>query len=164
MTGVTEPVTVMRGTYYEDHEPGRRFVHHWGRTLTQHDVIDFATMTSQYNPLHFNAEYARAHGHPDVVAPGLLVYNVVLGLSVEDLSEAGGPFLSLTGVTFLRPVYPGDTLTAESVVLDRRLSRSRPGWGIVEWETTGHRQDGECVVRYRRANLALSRKGSPHVR
>jgi acyl dehydratase len=162
---MTEPTTVFRGTYYEDHEPGRRFVHHWGRTLTQHDVIDFATMTSQYNPLHFNVEYARSKGHPDVVAPGLLVYNVVLGLSVEDLSEAGGPFLSLTGVTFLMPVYPGDTLTAESVVIGRRLSNSRPGWGIVEWESAGYRQDGECVVRYRRANLALSREGSNgHVR
>jgi itaconyl-CoA hydratase len=161
---MTEPRTVARGTHYEDHEPGRRFVHHWGRTLTQHDVIDFATMTSQYNPLHFNAEYARAQGHPDVVAPGLLVYNIVLGLSVEDLSEAGGPFLNLTGVTFPLPVYPGDTLTAESVVLNRRPSGSRPGWGIVEWETTGHRQDGACVVRYRRANLALCREGSGNVR
>lgn len=156
---VPEPDVIVRprGTFYEAHEPGRVFRHHWGRTLTDSDVITFATMTGQYNPLHFNAEYARASGHPDVVAHPLLVYNIALGLSVEDLSEAGGPFLGILDMTFPTPAYPGDTITARSEVLNRRISESRPGWGIVEWSTEATKQTGECVVRYRRRNLARLR-------
>lgn len=149
-----EVIVRPRGTFYEAHEPGRVFRHHWGRTLTRSDIITFATMTGQYNPLHFNVEYARALGHPDVVAHGLLVYNIALGLSVEDLSEAGGPFLGVLDMTFPAPAYPGDTITARSEVLSRRTSESRPGWGIVEWSTEGMKQSGECVVRYRRRNLS----------
>src|SRR5439155_10917141 len=81
----------------------------------------------------------------------------VVGLSVEDLSEAGGPFLGVEDVEFLRPVHPGDTLTARSRVVSRRESESRPGFGIVTWESEGRNQRGEAVVSYRRTNLVAKR-------
>jgi len=107
----------------------------------------------------FNAEYARAHGHPDVVVHPLLVLCTAVGLSVEDLSEAGGPFLGINQVEFLRPVYPGDTVTARSTVLSARASESRPAFGIVTWRTEGQNQRGEVVVRYERTNL-VARRGA----
>jgi len=85
------------------------------------------------------------------------VMTTVLGLTVEDLSEAGGPFLGIDDVKFLRPVYAGDTLYARSKVLSRRESQSRPGWGIVEWHTSGVNQRGEPVLEYRRRNLTRKR-------
>jgi acyl dehydratase len=106
-----------------------------------------------WNPMHLNAEYARAHGHPDVVVNPMLVLCTVVGLSVEDLSEAGGPFLGLNGCTFHRPVHPGDTLTATSTVISARLSHSRPGVGIVTWHTEGHNQHDDLVVDFTRTNL-----------
>ncbi|GAA5079333.1 acyl dehydratase [Thermocatellispora tengchongensis] len=146
-----------RGLYFEDFEVGRRFDHHWGRTLTAQDGIAFSTVTMNFNPLYFDAEYARRLGHEDVVINPLLVYAVVLGLSVEDLSEAGGPFLGLDDLCFPAEAHPGDTIRARSVVLDRRTSKSRPGWGVVEWRTTGYDQRGRVVCEYRRRNLSRLR-------
>ena len=113
---------VPKGHTFEDFHDGQVFEHHWGRTLNEGDNSLFATVALRFIPLYFNAEYARAHGHPGVVVDPLLVLCTVIGLSVEDLSEAGGPFLGVEDVEFLRPVYPGDTLTARSVVVAKRES------------------------------------------
>lgn len=148
-----------KGHAFEDFEPGRRFVHHWGRTLTESDNATFTTVTLAYNPLYFNAEYARAAGHPSVVINPMLLLCTVVGLSVEDLSEAGGPFLGADDATFHRAAYPGDTITAESVVISRRESGSRPGFGIVTWRTEARNQRGELVLDYERTNLVAKRRG-----
>lgn len=148
---------VRRGGLHEDFPEGRVFEHHWGRTLTTEDSLLFNNLTMNYNPIHFNVEYARRLGYEGMVVSPLLVMTTVLGLTVEDLSEAGGPFLGIDDVRFLRPVYAGDTVYARSTVLSRRESQSRPGWGIVEWRTTGVNQRGEAVVEYRRRNLTRTR-------
>lgn len=146
-----EPVP--RGNRFEAFEPTGTFTHHWGRTVTDGDNAVFSTATCNWNPMHLNADYAKAHGHPDVVVNPMLVLCTVVGLSVEDLSEAGGPFLGLDDCRFHRPVHPGDTLTATSTVLERRDSASRPGIGIVTWRTEGRNQRGELVVDFVRTNL-----------
>lgn len=151
--------TLRRGHAFEDFAVGQVFDHHWGRTITAGDNALFSTATCNWNPMHLNAEYARAHGHPDVVVNPMLVLCTVVGLSVEDLSEAGGPFLGVEACRFHRPVHPGDTVTARSTVLDARLSASRPGTGIVTWHTEGRNQHDEVVVDYRRTNLVARRRG-----
>jgi itaconyl-CoA hydratase len=153
-------VTIMRrerGFLFEDFEIGRTFDHHWGRTFTAAESMAFATSTMHYNPLYFDDEYARSLGFPRAPVNPFLVFATVLGLSVEDLSEAGGPFLGLEDLVHGEAVYPGDTVRAASVVVAARPSTSRPGWGVVEWETTGTNQRGEVVIRYRRANLSRRR-------
>ena len=137
---------------------GRVFEHHWGRTILRAESVLFATQALQHNPLYFNVEYARALGHPDVVVPPPLVYLTVLGLSVEDLSEIGGPFLGAEAIRFPRPVYPDATLYAVSRVIDRRPSTSRPAYGVVTWQTLGITAPGEVVVELIRRNL-VQRKG-----
>ena len=149
---------VPKGHTFEDFHDGQVFEHHWGRTLNEGDNSLFATIALRFLPLYFNAEYARAHGHPGVVIDPLLVLCTVVGLSVEDLSEAGGPFLGVEDVEFLRPVYPGDTVTARSVVVAKRESESRPAFGVVTWETQGRNQRGEVVVSCRRTNLVAKRR------
>jgi len=81
----------------------------------------------------------------------------VFGLTVEDLSEGGGPFLGVNQLSYYQPVYPGDTLHARSVVLDRRLSDSQKGFGIVTWHTTGFNQRDEKVIDFKRTNLVRQR-------
>jgi acyl dehydratase len=152
---------VPKGNAFEEFAPGRRFRHHWGRTLTESDNAIFTTATLAYNPLYFNTECARAAGHPSIVINPMLVLCTVVGLSVEDLSEAGGPFLGVDELTFHHPVYPGDTLTAESIVTTTRESGSRPGFGIVTWHTEGRNQHGELVVDYTRTNLVAKQRGEP---
>jgi acyl dehydratase len=148
-----------KGHLYEDFEEGQVFEHHWGRTLNEGDATLFATVAMRFTPLYWNAEYARAHGHPSVVVDPLLVLCTVVGLSVEDLSEAGGPFLGVDKVDFHRPVYPGETITARSIVVSKRGSEKRPQFGVVSWRTEGRNAQGEVVVSYERTNLVAKRRG-----
>jgi len=150
--------TWRRGNQYEDFEVGQRFEHHWGRTLTAGDATLFSSVALRYCPLYVNAEYAKQQGHADLVVDPLLVLATVIGLSVEDLSEAGGPFLGVNQVEFETPVYPNDTITCASEVVDKRESASRPDTGIVTWATEAVNQRGETVVRYRRTNLVAKRR------
>ncbi|MGH7857489.1 MAG: MaoC family dehydratase [Candidatus Binatia bacterium] len=147
-----------KGHAYEEFAEGQAFEHHWGRTLNEGDNSLFVTMALRFLPLYSNAEYARANGHPGVVVDPLLVLCTVVGLSVEDLSEAGGPFLGVEEVEFHRPVYPGDTVTARSTVVSKRESEKRPAFGIVTWRSEGRNQRGEVVVSYRRTNLVAKRR------
>jgi itaconyl-CoA hydratase len=142
---------------YEDFEVGRQFKHHWGRTVTADEGIGFATRHLLHEPALFNKSYAMHLGYSDILISPLLVFSIVLGMSVEDLSESGGPFLGSDNVEFKKPVYPGDTLFASSIVLSRRPSGSRAGFGIVEWRTVGQNQHADVVVSFKRSNLVRQR-------
>ena len=140
------------GRTFEQFEVGQVFDHHWGRTITESDSVAFSTLTLSYTPLYFNVEHARAAGHDRLVVHPTLVFLTVFGLSVEDLSESGGPFLGVDDLTHHRAVLVGETVRARSTVLDARTSDSKPGMGIVTWHTEGL-IDGELVVDFRRTNL-----------
>jgi acyl dehydratase len=147
-----------RGNKFEDFAVGRVFKHHWGRTLTAGDNILFATLTLHYNPLYTNVDYARAHGHADLVVCPLLLFNTVFGLTVEDLSEGGGLFLGVDRLIYHRPVLVGETVYAESEVVGCRETESRPDYGIVTWQSKGFDAQAALVVDYQRSNLVRKRK------
>jgi acyl dehydratase len=147
-----------KGNLYEDFTVGQRWIHHWGRTLTEADNVIFCSATCNWHPLYLNCDYANYEGHKSQVLHPMLVLCTIVGLSVEDLSEAGGPFLGVEDCTFHLPVYPDDTLVASSEVLDTRISASRPGVGIVTWRTEGRNQRGELVVDFTRSNLVRRRE------
>lgn len=159
-TDVASWPLVPRGTYFEGHEVGRVFEHHWGRTLHASDNVAFSTQTLAFNPVHFNRDAAQAVGHRDEVINPLLVFSVVFGLSVEDLSEVGGPFLGASDIRYLRELYPGETVYASSTVVEARLSDSRPDTGIVTWHTVGRDSAGEPVIEFNRTNLVRCRPDS----
>lgn len=146
-----------KGRLFEDFHPGQAFDHHWGRTILESDTILFSTLTLSYNPLYFNRAFALAHGHPDIVVNPQLVFNVILGLSVEDCSEIGGPFLGVFDLDYHRQVYPGITLRARSKTIEARVSGSNPANGIVTWETEGVDENDERIVSFRRSNLVARR-------
>ena len=148
---------VRKGNRYEDMTEGRVFEHHWGRTISAGDNAAFTTQTLSFCPLYFNEPYAKSLGHPQILVNPLLVFNTVFGLSVEDLSEGGGPFLGVDDCQFLENVYIGDTLTARSTVVSRRTSKGQPGFGIVTWHTEGFSQNAEQVIEFHRTNLVRRR-------
>ena len=85
-----------------------------------------------------------------------LVFNTVLGLSVEDNSEAiAGPFLSVIELTYHQPVYTGDTLTAVSTTLAKRVTDNDPNKGVITWHTEGFNQKDERVIDFKRSNLSI---------
>lgn len=147
-----------RGHQYEDFEVGQRFSHHWGRTITSGDTSLFASIALRYCPLYLNAAYAKEAGYNGLLVDPLLVLATAIGMSVEDLSEAGGPFLGVNDVEFLQPVYPEDTIVCSSEVVDMRVSTSRAGFGIVTWRTTAFNQHGNEVLVFERTNLVAKRE------
>lgn len=155
---VARAVKRPKGNQFEDFTVGEVFEHHWGRTLNEGDNSLFSTLTLSFNPHYFNAEYAKANGHPGVVLNANLVFLTVFGLSVEDNSESGGLFLGVEELTFWQDCYPGDTLTSRSTVLDKRESDSRPEQGIVTWHTEGFNQRGERVIDFKRTNFVMKRR------
>lgn len=144
---------VRRGHDYDDFTPGQRFDHHFGRTIFETDNVLFTTLTLHFNPMYFNAEVAKARGYAATPVNPLLILGTVVSLSVEDLSEHSEAFLGVDEVVFHKPIYPGDTLSAHSVVLEKRRSKSRPAFGVVSWHTEARDQRHETVISFRRANL-----------
>lgn len=159
MTGDFRSRAVLRerGHLFEDFVAGQTWDHHWGKTVSASENALFCSLLLMFNPLYLNAEYARALGHPDIVINPHLLFNVVLGISVEDLSEIGGPFLGVFDLTYARPAYAGTTITARSETLEARASSSNPANGIVTWRTTGYDETGQELLSFRRSNLIRRR-------
>jgi len=144
-----------KGQDADSFNPGDQFPHHWGRTINAADNSLFTTLTQTYNPLYFNEPYAQAQGHPKILLNPLLVFNTIFGLSVEDLSENTGVFISIEKCKFHQHVYVEDTLSAESEVLAKRQSKSNPANHIVTWHTRAYNQKDELVMEYVRSNLLI---------
>ncbi|MDR7554793.1 MAG: MaoC family dehydratase [Armatimonadota bacterium] len=148
------------GRFYEDFEVGDVYRSRMGRTITDTDNIWFSLLTANPNQIHFNAEYARrtAFGRP--LVNSILTLGIVVGLSADDVSQ-NGVALGWEEIRLPHPVYAGDTLYAETEVLDKRESRSRPEWGIVRVRTRGLNQDGVVVIEYTRTVMVWKRDAAP---
>ncbi|WP_338424917.1 MaoC family dehydratase [Sphingopyxis kveilinensis] len=146
-----------KGNFWEDFDEGRMFEHRLGRTVSDSDNTLFTVLTLHYNPLYLDAAACAAAGHGGRIVNPLLVFNIVFGLSVEALSEGGGPFLGVDELSYHAPVYVGETLYARSTVLGRRLSASNKDYAIATWRTEGRNQDGAPVIAFTRTNLVRRR-------
>lgn len=146
-----------KGHYYEDFEPGRVFEHHWGRTVLAAENTMFSCLMLHFNPIYFNAVRARQAGYEGMPLNPYLLFSMVFGLSVEDLSENGGAFLGIDDLSFDRAVYPDETVVARSTVVERRPSSKNPTQGIVTWRTEGFDEPGKRVVGFTRTNLVMKR-------
>lgn len=143
-----------RGRYYDELEPGDVYKHRPGRTISEADNILFSTLTMNTQSLHFDAEFAKGSEFGQRLVNSILTLGIAAGLSVGDLTE--GTTIANLGfgeTTFPRPVFVGDTLYAETEIVDKRPSRSRPGQGIVTFEHRALNQRGELVCSCRRSAL-----------
>ena len=147
----------MAGRYYEDFEVGATYHHRPGRTLLEADNTWFTLLTMNTHPIHFDAEYAKRteFGKPLVVST--LTLSVLVGMSVADTSRNAVANLGWKEIKLPRPVFAGDTLYAESTVLDKRESKSRPNEGIVTIRTLGRNQHGDVVCEFERTFLVMKR-------
>ncbi|TCP45043.1 acyl dehydratase [Tamaricihabitans halophyticus] len=147
-----------KGNAFEDFTVGQVFDHHWGRTITEAAAELFSVNTCNWIPLYVNREFAVSEGHPDIPVNPAFLLCLSVGMSVEDLSEAGGPFLGVEEIVFHHPVYPGCTVYARSTVLETRASESRPDYGIVTWQTALRNGiSGATVLTFSRTNLVRRR-------
>ena len=141
------------GRYLEDFNIGDIYEHRPGRTLTESDNTWFTLLTMNQHPLHFDKEYASKSEFGKPLVNSCLTLSIVAGMSVSDISQKTIANLGWDKIKLTAPVYVGDTLYAESVVLSKRESKSRPTQGIVSVRTTGFNQDGKEVISYERTML-----------
>lgn len=146
------------GRYLEDFQVGDIYEHRPGRTITESDNIQFSLLTMNLHPLHCDGAYAaRSEFGKPLVNSGLTLA-IVLGMSVADVSQKAIANLGWKEINLLAPVFPGDTLYAESEVLEVRPSKSRPTQGIVTVRTTGRKADGQEFMNFIRSAL-IPRRG-----
>jgi acyl dehydratase len=147
-------VYVQRGLYYEEFEIGTRYLHRPGRTVTEADNVLFSTMTMNMQALHLDAAWAAGQPFGRPLVNSMFTLSTMVGASVAQLTQ--GTIVANLGfehVAFPHPVFAGDTLYAETLVRDKRPSRSRPGQGIVWLAHTARNQDGEVVATAERSSL-----------
>jgi itaconyl-CoA hydratase len=145
------------GRYFEDFTVGDVYQHPLGRTISEADNTWFTLLTMNTNQSHFNAHYAAAteFGKP-VVSSGLTVA-ILLGITVSDISQNAIANLGWEEIRLTHPVFAGDTLYGESLVLELRESRSRPHAGLLTVRSRGLNQDGAECLSWRRTVLILKR-------
>jgi acyl dehydratase len=143
-----------RGLWFEEFVEGRIHQHRPRRTVTEADNVLFTTMTMNPQSLHLDETYAAGTEFGRRLVNSLYTLSTVVGLSVAELTERTTVAnLGFTEVRFPHPMFHGDTLAASTLVLAKRVSRSRPLQGIVELEHRGHNQDGVLVCSARRSAL-----------
>jgi itaconyl-CoA hydratase len=141
---------------YEDMEVGDVYRSRFGRTILDADNVWFTLLTHNTNPIHFDAEYAAATEFGKLLVDSTFTLALVTGLSVADVSE-NAVNLGWKNVTLPAPVFAGDTLRAETEVLAKRESQSRPDRGIVTVRTRGLNQRDEVVIEFERTIMVTRR-------
>jgi len=137
---------------YEELEVGAVYRSRFGRTVLEADNVWFTLLTLNTNPIHFDAEYAARTEWERPLVDSTFTLALVTGLSVTDVSERGVN-LGWREIRLPAPVFAGDTLRAETEVLEKRESKSRPGSGIVTVRTRGLNQRDEAVIEFERSIL-----------
>src|SRR5437764_10495890 len=137
---------------YEELEIGAVYRSRFGRTVLEADNTWFSLLTLNSNPIHFDAEYAASTEWGRPLVDSTFTLALVTGLSVEAVSERGVN-LGWKEVRLPAPVFAGDTIRAETEVLEKRESNSRPGFGIVTVHTRGLNQRDEVVIEFERSVL-----------
>ena len=140
-----------KGRYFEDFEVGAIYQHPLGRTITAADNAWFTLLTMNTNEMHFNDHYAEASTFGKQLVNSGLTVAMVLGISVSDVSQNAMANLSWKEISLTHPCFVGDTLYAQSLVLDLRESASRPYAGIVTVKTQGLNQHGDVIMTFERS-------------
>ncbi|SFR74218.1 Acyl dehydratase [Microbacterium azadirachtae] len=143
-----------RGLYFEEFEEGAIYLHRPGRTVTEADNVLFTTLTMNTQALHLDAAWSAGTEFGERLVNSMFTLSTLVGLSVAQLTMGTiVANLGFSDVSFPAPVRIGDTLYAETIVVSKRLSSSRPGQGVVQLAHTGRNQDGTVVALATRSTL-----------
>ncbi len=151
---MTGRLVEQRGLWFEEFEVGTRYLHRPGRTITEADNVLFTTLTMNTQALHLDAAWSSTQPFGQRLVNSMLTLSTLIGLSVAQLTQ--GTLVANLGfgeVAFPNPLFHGDTLYAQTEILEKRLSASRPGQGIVTLLHTATNQDGVEVARAGRSAL-----------
>ena len=145
------------GHYLEDFETGKIIKHQLSKTIFESDNNLFSLLTMNHHPLHTNRDFAEKSQHGQILVVGTLIFSIVVGMTVPDISGKAIANLEYEKVEHLAPVFINDTLYAESEILEVRESKSKPDRGIIYVETIAYNQNKVPVLKFRRKVLIPKR-------
>ena len=146
------------GLYFEEFIEGEEVKHALSKTIFESDNNLFSLLTMNHHPVHTNIDYAQKNQHGKVLVVGTLVFSIVVGMTVPDISGKAIANLGYEDVKHLAPVFINDTLYARTRIISKRPSKSKPDRGIVYVETIGYNQNGVDVISFRRNVLIKKRE------
>lgn len=149
------------GRYFEEFVVGDVYEHRPGRTITDADNVWFTLLTMNTHPAHFDYNFAAKTEFKKPLVCSPLTVALMVGMSVSDVSQKAVANLGWQDIRLTHPLFPGDTLYAESEVLERRESKSRPEQGVVTIRTVGKNQDGVVVCTFNRTMLIWKKGFGP---
>lgn len=145
------------GLYFEELEVGKTIEHSLSKTIFESDNNFFSLLTMNHHPLHTNVDYASKNQHGQLLVVGTLVFSLVVGMTVPDISGKAIANLGYEDIKHLKPVFIGDTIYAKTKILSKRESKSKDDRGIVYVETIGYNQKKKPVISFRRNVLIKKR-------
>lgn len=141
------------GLYYEDFVEGEDILHALSKTIFESDNNLFSLLTMNHHPVHTNLDYAQHNQHGKILVVGTLVFSIIVGMTVPDISGKAIANLGYEEVKHLAPVFINDTLYARTRIIKKRESKNKPDRGIVYVETIGFNQNGVNVISFKRKVL-----------
>lgn len=146
------------GLYFEDFIVGSEIKHSLSKTIFESDNNLFSLLTMNHHPVHTNLDYAKKNQHGKILVVGTLVFSIVVGMTVPDISGKAIANLGYEDIKHLAPVFLNDTIYAKTIILSKRESKSKNDRGIVYVETIGYNQNNEDVISFRRNVLIKKRE------
>ncbi len=146
------------GLYFEEFIVGEEIPHSLSKTIFESDNNFFSLLTMNHHPIHTNLDYARKEQHGQILVVGTLVFSLVVGMTVPDISGKAIANLNYEDVKHINPVFINDTIYAKTKVLDKYESKTKTDRGIVYVETIGYNQNGVDVISFKRKVLVKKLK------
>jgi acyl dehydratase len=151
-----------RGLWFDEFEEGAVYLHAPGRTVTEADNVFFTTLTMNTQSLHLDAAWSAEQPFGQRLVNSMFTLSTMVGASVAQLTQGTiVANLGFTEVNFPHPLYHGDTMYSESEVLEKRLSKSRPGQGIISLRHTAKNQEGVVVAVATRSVMVWTEENAP---
>ncbi|MFW5700186.1 MAG: MaoC family dehydratase [Cyclobacteriaceae bacterium] len=141
------------GHYYEEFVVNETIEHSLSKTIFESDNNMFSLLTMNHHPVHINTDYAINNQHGKLLVVGTLVFSLVVGITVPDISGKAIANLGYETIDHLAPVFIGDTIYAKTKILSKKASSSKHDRGIIHVETIGYNQNNEDVIKYKRSVL-----------
>lgn len=146
------------GLYFEDFIVDSEIKHSLSKTIFESDNNLFSLLTMNHHPVHTNLDYAQKNQHGKILVVGTLVFSIVVGMTVPDISGKAIANLGYEDIKHLAPVFINDTIYAKTKILSKRESNSKNDRGIVYVETIGYNQNNEEVISFSRNVLIKKRE------
>lgn len=145
------------GNFYEDFVVGGQINHALTKTIFESDNNFFSLLTMNHHPVHLNSDYAEKKQHGEILVVGTLVFSVVVGITVPDISGKAIANLEYESIKHLNPVYLNDTIYVHTTIIDK-WETSKKDRGIVYVETIAKNQRGEDILSFKRKVLVLKKE------